>query len=399
MSCRSSKGTAAPQATGTTGPAASGTSQALTASDVGITPTEILIGNATPLTGPAASYAPVADGLKAYFDYINSQGGVNGRKIKLVVKDSAYDPSKALAVTKELVEQDKVFAIVGTIGTPVNSTTYDYLNENKVPDMYLSTGAAKWNDPKGHPYVFGFLFGYPQESEVFWKYIQQNLAGKKIGVLYQNDDYGKDYEKAFKQLAGSAIIREESYETTSADISSQVTALKNAGAEVVVLFSIPKFTIQALKFIHDSGWKPTIVMNYVSADPSVVSGAGSVAIEGVISGTFTPLPSDTSDPKVKFFADTLAKYRPGVQPSTFAMWGFAEAQLMVETLKRAGTNPTRASLIKAAEGIQDFTNLATLGPATMTPNDHAPMHCERLIKYQNGAPQYASDLLCAAVKQ
>lgn len=393
-SASSGAATVAAKATGT-----GSSKEPLLASDVGVTPTEVVVGNATPLTGNQASYKPVADGIKAYFDYVNDQGGVNGRKIRLVVKDSGYDPAKAVSVTRELVETDKVFAVLGTIGTSVNSATYDYLNTQKVPDMYLSTGAAKWNDFEGHPYVFGFLFGYPQEAEVFWKYIQQNLSGKKIGVLYQNDGFGRDYEKRFKELAGTSVVREESYEATATDVTSQMTALKNSGAEILVQFTTPKFAVQATKFIYDSGWKATNIMTYVSADPSVVEGAGTQAIEGTISGTFTPLLTDDNDPRVKAFKDIMQKYAPGAWPSTFALWGFAEAQLFVETLKRAGRNPTRASLIKAAEGIRDFKDLAALGPATMTPHDHAPMHCERLIRYMGGRAQYATDLLCAAVKE
>ncbi len=393
--CRGAKKEATPQATAT----ATGTGIARTASDVGVTADQIVLGSHFALTGPAASYAPISKAAQAYFEYVNTElGGVNGRKIVLKVIDDAYDPSKTVAAAKQLVDQEKVFALFNGLGTPTHSAVYEYLNEQKVPDLYVATGAAKWNDPKNHPYTFGYPPSYPSEAEIFANYYQQALAGKKVGILYQNDDFGKDYLNTFvAKASGAPIVGKQSYEATATDVSSQLTALKGVGAEVLLLAAIPKFSAQALKNIHDQGWKPTVLLSYVSADPSVIKNAGVEAAEGVISAGYLPQYDDAANPDIAFHKQVLSKYAPGLEPSNFTVYGVSSAQMMVETLKRAGINPTRASLLQAAESVQNFKSMA-LGPATMTPNDHTPLHCERLEKVVNGKFVYFGELICAAVK-
>ncbi len=386
VSCRSGStpATAQPTATG----------EALTASDVGITPSEVLVGTSQALTGPAALTKSTADGIRAYFEYVNANGGVHGRKLRLVVKDNAYDPAKAVAVAREMVTQDKVFAVIGQLGTPPNVATYQYYNEQQVPDVFLISGDPRFNDPKQYPYVSRFFPSYPQEAELFWKYIQSNLPGKRVAVLYQNDDFGKSFLKRFDELAGGAVVAQAGYETAATDISSQMTSLKQSGADVLVQFVTPKFAILALKFIQNSGWKVANVMSSVNVDPAVVKIVGPQTLEGTVTSTVVYLLDDASAPQVTPFKEALAKYAPGVEPSIYTEWGFTVGQLFVDALKQAGRNPTRASLLKALENLRSVQTLL-LVPVSISTSDHAAARCERLTKYESGRFHYIGEAVCA----
>src|SRR5579884_337863 len=312
--CRSSKnessttssGGAARQATsaagGTRAAGASGTAAtggALTASDVGVTPTEIKLGIHAPKTGSYAAYYAIVQGMQGYFEYVNQeQNGVNGRKINFIIKDDQTSPSAAQAVVREMVDNDKVFAFTGCLGTPQHSAVADYINEQKIPDMLVFTGAGKWNDPKTYPWTTAFTFSYPIESQVLAEYAKKTWQGKKVAVLYQNDDFGKDYVNDFgNDIKGSlTVIQQQSYETTASDISSQMTALKNSGADVLALWATPKYAVLAYKFLRDSGWKPDVIMSSVSNDPTVVQGAGADVMEGTITAGYLPDISDDSNP-------------------------------------------------------------------------------------------------------
>ena len=397
VSCRSSK----PQATTT--PQGTGTGTALSATDVGVTATEIKIGQHAPKTGAYAGYYAITQGTRAYFDYVNAElGGVNGRKIVFIDRDDQTNPSVARAVVQQMIEQDKVFAFDGNLGTPQHSAVADYINEQKVPDMYVFTGAGKWNNPQKLPYTFGWTFDYPTESHVLATYAKQNFAGKKIAILYQNDDFGKDYLNTFGDLVKGSmtVVGQQSYETASSDIASQMTALKNSGAEVLAIFAVPKFTVLAYKFMRDSGWHPQVILTSVSADPTVVAGAGADIMEGTITAGYLPDISDDTNAAVKFHKAMMAKYAQGVQASNFTLSGWANAMLMVETLKRAGPNLTRQGLLKTAESIRDFkaADFPPLGPVTMTAQDHSPLHCEKPMKVQGGKFVLFGELICAPVK-
>jgi branched-chain amino acid transport system substrate-binding protein len=409
-SCRSSGAEKTGAATATGGARATAAAQAtedanapLRASDVGVTETEIVLGQHTGRSGAYASYWPISQGMQAYFDYWNTEkGGVHGRKIRFVVKDDQTNPAVARTVVQELIEKDKVFAFTGNLGTPQHSAVADLINAQKIPDLWVFTGAGKWNDPQNLPYTFGWTFSYPTESKVLSEYAKKNWPGKKIGIFYQNDDFGKDYQKVFGQDVRTGqgalqVVAEQSYETTASDISSQMQALKNAGAEVVALFSVPKFTILAFKFMRESGWRPLVIMSSVSADPSVIEGAGADLIEGTITAAYLPDISDDSNPDVQEHKRLMAKYAPGVTPSNFTLSGWAQAQLTVETLIRAGRNPTRESLVRAAESIKDFKGIA-YGPYNTTKYDHHPLHCQRPTKVEGGKFVQFGDLICAPVK-
>ncbi len=408
VSCRSSGGEKGGAATATGGGAAgaqatAGANEPLRASDVGVTETEIVLGMHAPKSGSYASYWAITQGMQAYFDYWNTEkGGVNGRKIRFIARDDQTDPAVARTVVQDLIEKDKVFAFTGNLGTPQHSAVADLINARKIPDLFVFTGAGKWNDPQNLPYTFGWTFSYPTESKILSEYAKRNWPGKKIGILYQNDDFGKDYLKVFGDDVKSGqgalqVVATQSYETAASDISSQMQALKNAGSEVVALFSVPKFSILAFKFMRDSGWRPLVIMSSVSADPSVIEGGGPDIVEGTITAAYLPDISDDSNPDVQEHKRLLAKYAPGVTPSNFTLSGWAQAQLTVDTLIRAGRNPTRESLVQAAESIKDFKGIA-YGPYNTTKYDHHPLHCERPSKVEGGKFVQFGDLICAPVK-
>ena len=386
-----STGGAGTQAAGQAGAA----QEPLRASDVGITPTEIVLGSHQPLSGPASSYNVISRAVKAYFDHINeTEGGVHGRKIVYKFEDDGYVPNNTVTIVKKLVEQDKVFAIFNGLGTPTHSAVVDYLNDNKVPDMYIASGAAKWGEPV-KKYVFGFQPDYVSEGRALAKYIQTTHKGKKVGMIYQNDDFGKDYVRAMKGTLGAdnPIVAEESHEVTAADLNSQVANLRSKGAEVIGLFVVPKFAGIGIRTIRDQGMTQPIIMTSVSADPTLVELAGGVRnVEGVITAGYLPQYDDDNDPKIKKHKEIMAKYAPGLQIQNFTVYGHAAAETMVETLKQAGRNPTRDSLIQAAEGIKCFKGMA-FSPVSMGADDHRPLESIRLERIENGKYVYFGDII------
>lgn len=382
VSCRSSKPTSAAQAT----PAVPG-----------VAATEVTIGAHFPKTGNSSTYAPIAQAMQAYFDYVNhEQGGVNGRAIKFVVRDDQSNPAVALAVTKQLVQSDDVFAFDGSLGTPTHAAAVGYLNDLHVPDMFVFSGASLFNDSSKYPYTFPFTPSYRREARILAEYADQHWAGMKVGVLYQNDDFGKDYLNAFVSgLQGKLqVVAQQSYELTTSDVASQMTALKSSGAQVLAVFAIPKFAALAFRFLGDSGWKPHTLMTSILADPSVIKAAGASNMEGVVTANYLPLISDRSDPNVQLAERIMTKYAPGAQVSQYTLMGMANAQLMVATLKRAGKDLTRKGLIKAADSLRDFKFMA-LSAATITASDHSPLHCERPMQLANGGFVYVGDTICA----
>ncbi|HKF78682.1 MAG TPA: ABC transporter substrate-binding protein, partial [Candidatus Dormibacteraeota bacterium] len=243
-----------------------GTQSGTTPTEVGVTSDSIKIGTTTPLSGPASFYAPVSKAANAYYQYINAQGGVAGRKINYVIYDDGYDPAKAVPLVHQLVEQDQVFAVVGELGTPINTATRPYLNQQKVPDVFVATGASKWGaEYKQFPYTIGLQPDYVSEAKVYAKDIMKNHANAKIGILYQNDDYGKDYVNGLTQGLGSNaswIIATQSYDSTAApDVSSQVSALKDKGADLMLIAATPAFAISAMRTVSRLAWKPAIYLN------------------------------------------------------------------------------------------------------------------------------------------
>src|SRR6516225_2972889 len=253
----------------------------------GVTDTEIKIGNTAPYSGPLSNAAPLPLSMAAYYKMINEEGGINGRKITFISYDDGYSPPKTVEMTRKLVEQDEVLFMAGAVGTPTNSAVWHYLNQNKVPQLFVYTGATKWNDPKGHPWTMGFPVSYQMEGRIYAAYIMQNKPDAKIGVLYQNDDFGKDYMKGVVDGLGakaeSMIKLKVSYETTDPTVDSQIIQLKGAGCDVLVVVAIPKFGAQAIRKVAEIEWKPLFIMNGIAASVGVTfKPAGLENAKGII---------------------------------------------------------------------------------------------------------------------
>src|SRR5438445_3287543 len=277
----------------------------------GVTPTEIKIGNTNPYSGPASAYGTIGKALTAYFKKVNDEGGINGRKINFVTLDDGYSPPKIVEMVRRLVEQDQVAFVFQTLGTANNSAIQKYLNQEKVPHLFVATGATKWNDPKNFPWTIGWQPNYQTEGRVYAQYVMKNVPDAKIGILYQNDDYGKDYVKGLKDGLGDAakklIVSEQSYETTDPTIDSQILNLKSSGANVFFNVTIPKFAVQAIKKAHDIGWKPLHLLNSVSSSVGVVlKPAGLDASRDLLTTYYIQDPTDPQWKKLQGYKDWLA---------------------------------------------------------------------------------------------
>src|SRR5215470_2733088 len=263
----------------------------------GVTDTEIKIGNTNPYSGPASSYGINGKVHAAFFNMINEKDGINGRKINYISRDDSYSPPKTVELVRQMVEQDKVFILFGTLGTPSNMAIHGYLNENKVPQLFVATGADQWNDPKHFPWTMMWLPSYGIESRIYANYILKELPNAKIAVLYQNDDYGKDYLNGLRaglgDKAAKMIVATQSYETTDPTVDQQVVALQGSGADVLVTIAIPKFAAQTIRKVYDIGWKPTHFLTSVSNSVgTVMKSAGLEKGVGIISATFAKDPTD-----------------------------------------------------------------------------------------------------------
>ena len=334
--------------------------------EVGVTANSIKIGTTTPLSGPASFYAPVSKGANAYYQYVNAHGGINGRKIDFVILDDSYDPAKAVPLTHQLVEQEQVYAVVGQLGTPINTATRPYLNDQKVPDIFVATGATKWGaDYKTYPWTIGLQPDYQSEAKVYAKDIIAKHPNAKIGVLYQNDDFGKDYVTGLTAGLGSNaswIVSTQSYEATSVDVSSQVAALKDKGVDVLLIAAIPTQGIVAMKTLAKLNWKPTVYITNVLSSTvitrAVIAAGGGNYIDGMTStfyGKDVNDPKWASDPVIASYKNVLSQYCTP-QPcdptdGTYAS-GMGGAWLVVQILKSLGKDGvTRDALMHAARNM------------------------------------------------
>ena len=376
--------------------------------DTGATDTEIKIGNIMPYSGPASAYGVIGKTEAAYFNKINAEGGINGRKINFISYDDGYSPPKTVEQARKLVESDEVLLIFNSLGTPPNSAIQKYMNTKKVPQLFVATGATKWNDPKNFPWTMGWQPNYQSEARIYAKYILKEKPNAKIAVLYQNDDYGKDYLKGLKDglgaKAASMIIAEESYETTEPTIDSHIVTLKASGANVFFNVTTPKFAAQAIKKIAEVEWKPTHFLNNVSASiGSVIKPAGFANSQDIISSAYL---KDTSDPQwkndagMKAFDEFLTKYFPeGNRVDASVMYGYTVAQGLVYVLKNCGDNLTRENIMKQAASIRNL-ELGGLLPGikvNTSATDFAPISQLQLMRFKGEKWDLFGDIISGDV--
>jgi len=372
--------------------------------DIGATDTEIKIGNIMPYSGPASAYGVIGKTEAAYFNKINAEGGINGRKISFISYDDAYTPPKTVEQARKLVESDEVLFIFNSLGTPPNSAIQKYMNQKKVPQLFVATGATKWNDPKEFPWTMGWQPNYQSESQIYAKYILKNHPDAKIGVLYQNDDYGKDYLKGFKDglgaKAASMIVMEESYEVSEPTIDSHIVKLKSTGADVFFNITTPKFAAQAIKKNAEIGWKPLHFLNNVSGSiGSVIKPAGFENAQDIISSQYFKDPTDAQwkdDAGMKAWNEFLDKYYPEAnRADASVMYAYIVSQGLVHVLKACGDNLTRENIMKQAASIRDL-ELGGLLPGVKvntSATDFAPLSQLQLIKFKGETWERFGDIL------
>jgi len=372
------------------------------ADEPGVTPTEITIGGTHPFSGPASAYGVIGTGAAAYFKYVNDHGGVNGRKINFLDKDDSYSPPQAVQLTRELVENDHVFAIFNTLGTPSTTATRPYLNQNGVPQLFVATGATTWGrDASKYPWTIGWQPDYQAESIVYGQHIQKEHANGKVAVLYQNDDFGQDYVTGLHKGLGSKtnlIVKEVSYEVTDPTVDSQIATLKATGADVLTIFATPKFAVQALVAAAQQGWHPTIYMTNVSATvplfKAVTAKAGPAATNGVISMGYLKDPLDpryANDAGYKLYREIMAKYVPGGDVNDiFYVYGMSVAFSFVDVLQKSGKDPTRAKIMDAAIHLDETNNpfLPSGIEVKDSPSFRFPITQTQLVRFDAGETRF-----------
>jgi ABC-type branched-subunit amino acid transport system substrate-binding protein len=360
--------------------------------DPGASDTEIKIGNIMPYSGPASAYGTIGKAEAAYFKKINDEGGVNGRKINFISVDDGYSPPKAVEMARRLVEQDQVLLVFNSLGTPSNSAIHKYMNAKKVPQLFVATGATKWDDPKNFPWTMGWQPNYQTEAAIYAKHVLQTKPDAKIAVLYQNDDYGKDYLKGFEDGLGdkakTMIVAKASYETSDPTVDSQIVQLQASGANVFFNITTPKFAAMAIRKAYDIGWKPVQYLNNVSASiGSVLVPAGLEKSVGVISTQYLKDPLDDhwkDDKGMKDWYAFMAKYYPdGNLKDGSNTFGYAVAQTLVQVLKQCGDNLTRENVMKQAANLKDWRSDLLLPGIKINTSatDFAPIQAERLVRF------------------
>jgi branched-chain amino acid transport system substrate-binding protein len=351
----------------------------------GVTDTEIVVGTHMPLTGPAAGgYSKIAPATKAYFDYVNANGGVHGRKITYKIKDDGYNPANTQTVVRELVLQDKVFAILNGLGTPTHTGVLDFLKTNRVPDLFVASGSRSWNQPDKYPGTFGFNPDYTVEGKILGTYIKENLAGKKTCFLGQDDDFGRDSLAGVEKILG-AVTAKESYVTSNPNVGPQMGALKAAGCEVVVLATVPGFTALSIGTAAKIAFKPQFVVSNVGADPTTVGkalGAGAPLLEGVVATNYLPLNTDEANPWIQLFKKVNAEHNGNAEFDNNIVYGMSVGYLFVQSLQAAGKDVTRDKLLETVtkNGFQG----PGLVPLRFSATDHSGYGGAQLTKVEGG---------------
>jgi ABC-type branched-subunit amino acid transport system substrate-binding protein len=360
--------------------------------DPGASDTEIKVGQTMPFSGPASAYSSIGKTQAAYFRMINDQGGINGRKINLIQYDDAYSPPKAVEQIRKLVESDEVLLTFQIIGTPVNAAVQKYLNAKKVPQLFAATGASRFTDPKNFPWTMGFNPNYFVEGRIYGQYILKEHPNARIGVLYQNDDLGKDYLNGIKaglgDKAAKMIVSEASYEVSDPTVDSQILKIKDAGADLFFSATTPKQAAQAIKKIAEMGWNPVQIVDInATSVGAVLKPAGLDAAKGLISVNYGKEPLDPTwknDPGLKKYFDFMAKYYPdGDKDSNFNTYGYSTAQLLVHVLKQCGDDLTRENVMKQAASLRDVTTDTALPgiKVNTTPTDYRVNKQLQMMKF------------------
>jgi branched-chain amino acid transport system substrate-binding protein len=370
----------------------------------GVSDVEIKLGNTMPYSGPASAYGAIGKAEVAYFNMINEQGGINGRRINFITRDDGYSPPKTVELVRKMVEEDQVLALFNTLGTPPNTAIQAYANDNKVPQLFVATGADKWNEPKGHPWTIGWQPSYRIEARIYGRYILKNLPNAKIAVLYQNDDFGKDYliglREALGAKADTMIVATKTYETTDPTVDSQIVSLQGSGADTLLTAAVPKFAAQAIRKVFDIGWKPTHILTNVSVSVgAVMKPAGPEKGVGIISAGYLKEPTDPqwgNTPEYKEWLDWMKKYNSaGNLADINNVYGYSAAQTMIAVLRTCGDNLTRENVMKQAAAIHDL-KLPMLLPGIVVSTseaDFAPIKQMQLMKFDGTTWQHFGDVL------
>jgi len=371
--------------------------------DAGATDTEVKIGNIVPYSGPASAYGIIGKSEEAYFKMINENGGINGRKIKFISYDDAYSPPKAVEQVRKLVESDEVLVVFNALGTPSNTAIQKYLNSKKVPQLFVATGATKWNDPMHFPWTIGWQPSYQSEARIYAKFLMKEKPDAKVAVLYQNDDFGKDYLKGLKDgFAGkaSAIIAEESYEVSEPTIDNHIVKLKASGADVLISITTPKFAAQTIKKMAEIDWKALqIVANVSTSVGAVMKPAGFENGQGVLSAHYAKDAGDAQwkdDPGMKKFLAFLDKHYPDADRSNSqVIYGYGAAQTLTKILEMCGDDLTRANIMKQAANLKDFT-ADTLLPGVRintSATDFAPIEQLQMMRFKGEKWEMFGDVI------
>jgi len=376
--------------------------------DPGASDSEIKLGQTMPYSGPLSGFITLAKAELAYFQMINDQGGVNDRKITLISLDDGFSPPKTVEQTRKLVEEDQVLAISGSLGTATNAAIQKYLNQKKVPQLFLATGAARWNDPKNFPYTMTLTPIYTAEASIYAAYVLKEVKEPKVAALFQNDDFGKDFIKGFRDRLGerakSVMVREVSYEVTDATVDSQVIDLASTKANVFLNITTPKFAVQSIRKAHDLGWKPLqFVDNPAASIGIVMRPAGVEAAKGIVSAAFVKDPTDPQykdDPEFQAWVAWMKKYFPaGSLEDPQNVVGYVQAQTVVQVLKQCGDDLTRENVMRQAANLKDFHPAMLLKGINMntSPTDYQPMEELALQRFNGERFELFGELLSARV--
>ncbi|MFB9267547.1 ABC transporter substrate-binding protein [Bradyrhizobium erythrophlei] len=369
-----------------------GSAQAQRKYDTGVSDTEIKIGNIMPYSGPASAYGVIGKTEAAYFKMVNAHGGIRGRKITFLSYDDSYSPPKTMEQARRLVEGDEVLLLFNSLGTATNSAIQKYMNVKQVPQLFVASGASKWNDPKDYPWTMGWQPSYQDEAHIYAKYVMREKPGAKVAVLYQNDDFGKDYLKGLKDAFGdraSMIVAEESYETSEPTIDSHIVTLKASGADTFISVTTPKFAAQAIKKIAEIGWAPLHIVSNVSASVGgVMQPAGFENSQGIVSASYV---KDGADPQwdkdpgmQKFLAFLKTNYPDGNRLDASVAFGYGAAQTLVKVLEMCGDELTRTNVMRQAASLQDFAPDTLLPGITINTSstDFAPIKQLQLMRFK-----------------